>query len=103
VVYRAEEVGLGGRPVALKLLSPALVGDPAFRERFLREMRVAAAIDHPNIVPVYRAGDEQGRLYIAMRYVDALVLRRVLLHRPTRGSTTAPCPLADAAGLRRPR
>jgi serine/threonine protein kinase len=78
VVYRAEEVGLGGRPVALKLLSPALAGDPAFRERFLREMRVAAAIDHPNIVPVYRAGDEQGRLYIAMRYVDALDLRRVL-------------------------
>jgi hypothetical protein len=78
VVYRAEEVGLGDRPVALKLLSPALAGDPAFRERFLREMRVAAAIDHPNIVPVYRAGEEQGRLYIAMRYVDALDLRRVL-------------------------
>jgi Protein kinase domain/Domain of unknown function (DUF4328) len=78
VVYRAEEVGLGGRPVALKLLPPALAGDPAFRERFLREMRVAAAIDHPNIVPVYRAGEEQGRLYIAMRYVDALDLRRVL-------------------------
>jgi hypothetical protein len=78
VVYRAEEVGLGGRPVALKLLSPALAGDPAFRERFLREMRVAAAIDHPNIVPVYRAGEERDRLYIAMRYVDALDLRRVL-------------------------
>jgi serine/threonine-protein kinase len=78
VVYRAEEVGLGGRPVALKLLPPTLADDPAFRERFLREMRVAAAIDHPNIVPVYRAGEEQGRLYIAMRYVDALDLRRVL-------------------------
>jgi serine/threonine protein kinase len=78
VVYRAEEVELGGRPVALKLLPPDLAGDPAFRERFLREMRVAAAIDHPNIVPVYRAGEEQGRLYIAMRYVDALDLRRVL-------------------------
>jgi Protein kinase domain/Domain of unknown function (DUF4328) len=78
VVYRAEEVGLGGRPVALKLLPPALAGDPAFRERFLREMRVAAAIDHPNIVPVYRAGDAHGQLYIAMRYVDALDLRQVL-------------------------
>jgi serine/threonine protein kinase len=86
VVYRAEEVGLGGRPVALKLLSPALAGDPAFRERFLREMRVAAAIDHPNIVPVYRAGKEQDRLYIAMRYVDALDLRRVL---QTAGRLTA--------------
>jgi hypothetical protein len=91
VVYRAEEVGLGGRPVALKLLPPALAGDPAFRERFLREMRVAAAIDHPNIVPVYRAGEEQGRLYIAMRYVDALDLRRVLQAegRLTAGRTLA--------------
>src|ERR671934_2277038 len=83
VVYRAEEVGLGGRPVALKLLAPALAGDPAFRERFLREMRVAAAIDHPNIVPVYRAGEEGGQLFLAMRYVDASDLRRVLeLQRP---------------------
>jgi hypothetical protein len=91
VVYRAEEVGLGGRPVALKLLPPALADDPAFRERFLREMRVAAAIDHPNIVPVYRAGEEQGRLFIAMRYVDALDLRRVLQAegRLTAGRTLA--------------
>jgi protein kinase-like protein/uncharacterized protein DUF4328 len=78
VVYRAEEVGLGGRPVALKLLPPAVAGDPDFRARFLREMRVAAAIDHPNIVPIYRAGEEQGLLYLAMRYVHASDLRRVL-------------------------
>src|SRR5919204_5057426 len=77
VVYLAEEVGLG-RPVALKLLPPALAGDAAFRRRFLREMRVAAAIDHPNIVPIYRAGEEGGQLFIAMRYVDASDLRRVL-------------------------
>jgi Protein kinase domain/Domain of unknown function (DUF4328) len=91
VVYRAEEIGLGGRPVALKLLLPSLAGDPAFRERFLREMQVAAAIDHPNIVPVYRAGQEQGRLYIAMRYVDAFDLRRVLQAegRLTTGRTLA--------------
>src|SRR4029450_5550619 len=68
VVYLAEEVGLGGRAGALKLLPLGLAGDPAFRERFLREMRVAAAIDHPNIIPVYRAGGEQRRLYIATRY-----------------------------------
>ena len=78
VVYRAEEVGLGGRPVALKLLPPALADDPAFRRRFLREMRVAAAIDHPNIIPIYRAGEDGGQLYLAMRYVDASDLRRVL-------------------------
>ena len=78
VVYRAEETGLGGRPVALKLLPPALAGDPDFRARFLREMRVAAAIDHPNIVPIYRAGEDGGLLYLAMRYVHASDLRRVL-------------------------
>jgi serine/threonine protein kinase len=78
VVYRAEETGLGGRPVALKLLSPALAGDPDFRARFLREMRVAAAIDHPNIVPIYRAGEDRGLLYLAMRYVHAADLRGVL-------------------------
>jgi protein kinase-like protein/uncharacterized protein DUF4328 len=78
VVYRAEEVGLGGRSVALKLLPPAMAGDPDFRARFLREMRVAAAIDHPNIVPIYRAGEEHGLLYLAMRYVHAFDLRRVL-------------------------
>ena len=78
VVYRAEEPGLGDRPVALKLLAPALAGDPEFRARFLREMRVAAAIDHPNIVPIYRAGEDRGLLYLAMRYVHASDLRRVL-------------------------
>ena len=78
VVYRAEETGLGDRPVALKLLPPALAGDPDFRARFLREMRVAAAIDHPNIVPIYRAGEDRGLLYLAMRYVRASDLRRVL-------------------------
>jgi serine/threonine protein kinase len=78
VVYRAEETGLGGRPVALKLLPAALAGDPDFRVRFLREMRVAAAIDHPNIVPIYRAGEDRGLLYLAMRYVHASDLRRVL-------------------------
>jgi serine/threonine protein kinase len=78
VVYRAEETGLGDRPVALKLLAPALADDPGFRARFLREMRVAAAIDHPNIVPIYRAGEDRGQLYLAMRYVHASDLRRAL-------------------------
>src|SRR4029450_13426777 len=78
VVYRAEETGLGDRPGALKLLPPALADDPDFRARFLREMRVAAAIDHPNIVPIYRAGEDRGLLYLAMRYVHASDLRRVM-------------------------
>ena len=78
VVYLAEETRLGDRPVALKLLPPASAGDPDYRARFLREMRVAAAIDHPNIVPIYRAGEDRGQLYLAMRYVHASDLRRAL-------------------------
>jgi serine/threonine-protein kinase len=78
VVYRAEEVALGGRPVAVKILSPELSDNPELRRRFLREMRVAASIEHPNIVPIYRAGEEGGLLYIAMRYLHADDLGRLL-------------------------
>jgi serine/threonine-protein kinase len=77
VVYRAEEPALG-RLVALKVLAPALADHDEFRHRFLREMRVAASIEHPNILPIYRAGEDRGLLYLAMRYVDASDLREVL-------------------------
>lgn len=58
-----------GRQVALKVMVPALSRDEAFRLRFIRESRVAAAVDHPNIIPVYEAGEADGVLFIAMRYV----------------------------------
>jgi serine/threonine-protein kinase len=77
VVYRAEQLRLG-RKVALKLLAPELSEDEAFRDRFTREWHVAAQIDHPNIVPIYEAGEAEGVLYIAMRYVDGADLRAVL-------------------------
>jgi serine/threonine protein kinase len=77
VVYRAEHVRLG-RPAALKLLS-ARVGEDDFRERFLRESQVAAALDHPSIVPVYDAGEaEDGLLYIAMACIDGSDLKTLL-------------------------
>ncbi|MBA3728090.1 MAG: serine/threonine-protein kinase [Actinobacteria bacterium] len=69
VVYGAIDEALGRR-VALKILAPPLANDEAFRRRFVRESRMAAAIDHPNIVPIYEAGKAGGALYIAMRYVD---------------------------------
>src|SRR5262249_33748598 len=75
--YRAFDDRLG-RYVALKVLVPPLADDERFRERFLRESRLAAGIDHPNVIPVYEAGEADGRLYIAMRYVDGTDLRRVL-------------------------
>ena len=77
VVYRAEHVRLG-RPAAVKLLS-AGVGADDFRERFLRESQVAAALDHPSIVPVYDAGEaEGGVLYIAMACIDGSDLKTLL-------------------------
>ncbi len=69
VVYKATHVHLG-REVALKLLAPEFSQHSDFRERFLRESRLAASLDHPNVVTVYDAGDFEGTLYIAMRYVE---------------------------------
>jgi predicted Ser/Thr protein kinase len=77
VVYLAEHQRLG-RKVALKLLSPALGEDDSFRERFEHESRRAAEIDHPNIVPIYDAGDAEGQFYIAMRYVHGPDLKTLL-------------------------
>jgi serine/threonine-protein kinase len=68
-VYRATEIALQ-RPVALKLIAEAFAGDRKFRERFQRESMLAASIDHPNVIPVYEAGEVDGELYIAMRFVD---------------------------------
>jgi serine/threonine protein kinase len=69
VVYRARDERLG-RPVALKVLAPGLASDTDFRNRFIRESRAAAAVDHPNIIPIYEAGDAGGVLFIAMRFVQ---------------------------------
>jgi DNA-binding beta-propeller fold protein YncE len=77
VVYLAEQLG-PHRQVALKLLlGPATVSE-AFRERFLRESELAAAIDHPNVLPVYDAGETDGVLWIAMRHVDGIDLAALL-------------------------
>jgi tetratricopeptide (TPR) repeat protein len=76
VVYRAEHVRLG-RLAALKLLVPGL-GEADFSERFLRESQLVASLDHPNIVPVYDAGEEDGLLYIAMACVDGSDLKSLL-------------------------
>jgi serine/threonine protein kinase len=80
-VYLGEDVQLG-RKVALKLLAPELVTDERFRERFLRESRLAASLDHPAIVPIYQAGEGEGQLFIAMRYVEGSDLRALLAEGP---------------------
>ena len=68
VVHRAEDVRLR-RYVALALSDPGLAEEDASRERFLRDAEVVAALEHPNVVPIYDAGESEGRLYLAMRYV----------------------------------
>ncbi|MGW0759017.1 serine/threonine-protein kinase [Streptomyces sp. NPDC002814] len=77
VVYRARDLRLD-RTVALKLLAPELARNDTFRRRFTHESRAAAAIDHPHIVPVFEAGETDGVLYIAMRYVAGSDLRHLL-------------------------
>ncbi|MES5820099.1 serine/threonine-protein kinase [Streptomyces sp. RG80] len=90
VVYRARDLRLE-RTVALKLLAPELARNDTFRRRFTHESRAAASIDHPHIVPVFEAGETDGVLYIAMRYVEGSDLRH-LLDRQS--------PLAPAVALR---
>ena len=77
VVYLAEHVRLR-RKVALKLLAPDLASDERFRERFLRESRLAASLDHSNIIPIYDADEAEGLLYIAMRYVEGPDLKTLV-------------------------
>jgi serine/threonine-protein kinase len=67
-----------GRVVALKLLNPELAASEEFRERFVREARAAAELEHPNIVPVYDAGEVEGRLYLAMKFIEGTDLAHLL-------------------------
>ncbi len=76
-VYLARDERMGRR-VALKVLPPELADDERFRERFLREWRVAAALEHPHVVPIYDAGEADDRLYIAMRYVEGSDLKELI-------------------------
>jgi eukaryotic-like serine/threonine-protein kinase len=80
-VHLARDVRLG-RSVALKLLDARFTGDAATRVRFLREARLASALDHPNICTVHEVGEAADRLFIAMQYVEGQTLRRVIGGRP---------------------
>src|SRR6476646_1332088 len=77
ILYLAVEPGLDRR-VALKLIAPEAAADEVFAKRFAEESRIAASIEHPNVVPIYAAGEEGGVRYIAMRYVAGSDLSRRL-------------------------
>jgi YVTN family beta-propeller protein len=87
VVYVAEDLRLRRR-VALKLLAPSLAEDEAFRERFLVESELAASLDHPSVVPIYAAGEADGCLFIAMRYVEGSDLKELLRDGPLTAERT---------------
>ena len=77
VVYRATDIELE-RTVALKVITPALAEEEDFRRRFVAESKAAAAIEHPNVIPVYYAGERDGVLFIVMRFIDGPDLRALV-------------------------
>ena len=96
VVYRAHDTELG-RTVALKLIGGG-EGDTRLRELFVRESLTAASIEHPNVLPVYRAGHDEGRLFIAMRFVEGETLDARLKKHPldVPDALAIACDIADA-------
>ncbi|MFF4380681.1 protein kinase [Kitasatospora sp. NPDC001547] len=91
VVYRAKDLRLG-RTVAIKLLAPELARNEVFRQRFMHESEAAAAIDHPHIIPVFEAGEQDGILFLAMRYVEGGDLRALI-------NRSSPLPVGRAVRL----
>jgi YVTN family beta-propeller protein len=107
VVYRATQLALE-RPVALKVIATEIAHDVRFRERFKRESQLAASIDHPNVIPVHEAGEADGALFLAMRYVEGTDLSALIAEagalEPARavrivGQVAAALTAAHARGL----
>ena len=96
VVYQAENLRLNN-VIALKVLAPELAADDVFRARFLEESRIAASLNHPNVIPIYDMGSQDELLYIAMRYVSGTDLRQMIKKRGRLQSETALFLLGQAA------
>ena len=93
ILYLARQLRLN-RPVALKLVDPEVASDPVIRERLRREARTVAALEHPNVVPLYEAGEENGTVYIATRWVEGTELGSLI----RRGGPLEPARAARIAG-----
>ena len=99
-VYEAEHAILG-RKAAIKTLSNDLGGDGDFRERFIQESQMVAALDHPSIIPIYDAGEENGVVYIAMRHVGGGDLQGLIAQGAARARTSGLDPRAGGGSARR--
>jgi YVTN family beta-propeller protein len=98
LVFRAHSISLDRRR-AIKVIAPRLSADPAFAARFRRESRLAASVEHPNVVPVHHAGEEGGLLFIVMSFIDGVDLARVLDDGPLEAARVAAIVSGVAAGL----
>jgi hypothetical protein len=96
VVYQAENLRLSN-VIALKVLAPELAANDVFRARFLEESRIAASLNHPNVIPIYDMGSSDGLLFIAMRYVSGTDLRQMIKKRGRLQPETALFLLGQAA------
>src|SRR5262249_41856350 len=97
-VYLAHDARLG-RKIALKLLDPFLAGNSQWRLRFLREARLASALDHPNICTIHEVGEAENQLFIAMQYVEGQTLRQLINGRPMNLKELLPIALQVAEAL----